>query len=124
MARNKKVATISAPSPSPINTPFLSLDDIERKSFEFIGSAYIKSLEGRVNYRPVGVDKMEEFLKGSVDGGVDKLPAMAKFVSDILCNEDGTDYITFERARKLPFEVLDSIIGDVAEARKENRKNA
>lgn len=119
MAKSRNISSIS---PADRNN-FVTPEDIARKVMGSIGQAYIPVLGGSIHYREVGADRMHEFLKVGNEV-TDRLPAMAQFVVDILCNEDGSDFLSFEQAFKFPLHILDEIIGGVAKAQKEVRKNA
>lgn len=121
MRNGKKVVkstTIATPAGERV---YLSPEEIERKSKSQVVEAYVEDLGGWVRARLVGADRVIAFLGSS--GDVEKLEAMALLVSETLCNEDGSEYISKESARKLPIPTLDNIIGAVAEARKEAKGN-
>lgn len=126
MARNsKKMAVVSSTTQIPAGERiYLSLDEISRKSKSQVIDAYVEELGGWVRARLVGADKVITFLKNSQGGDLEKVDAMAQLVSETLCNEDGSDYITKDQAITFPIPTLDNIIGAVALARKEAKGNA
>lgn len=124
MARSKvkKVSAVSAVSTSQVpigERIYLSPEEIEKKSKSQVLDAYVEELGGFVRARLVGADRVIAFLRDSAGGDMEKVDAMARLVSETLCNEDGSDYTTKEQASKWPIPTLDSIIGAVAQARKE-----
>lgn len=121
MAKVKKIANVSNSTPQiPAGERiYLSPDEISKKSKTQVIDAYVEELGGWVRARLVGADKVITFLKNSQGGDLEKVDAMAQLVSETLCNEDGSDYVTKDQAITFPIPTLDNIIGAVALARKE-----
>lgn len=129
-SRSKKNAQTSTSTSShhfsavpPGERIYLSPDEIEHKSKAQVIDAYVEELGGWIRARLVGADRVIAFLKSSSEGDAGKLEAMAQLVSETLANEDGSDFLTKDQARRYPVSTLDNIIGAVAEARKAARGN-
>jgi hypothetical protein len=103
---------------------YLSPGDVQKWVKSQVIDAYVKELGGYVRARLIGADKFMDFLKKQKGEDAERLESMSQLISETLCNEDGSDYITKEEAITYPISVLDDIIGAVAQARKEARGNA
>ena len=101
---------------------FLSLDTIEQSVREDITIAYVEELGGYVYQRPVGADVAVAFMEEGVSRA-EQIRAMARYVSESLCNEDGSEYISFERAIKLPLELIDALVSSLAIIRKRDKND-
>lgn len=130
MARSKvkRVSAVSAVSTPQVPVGeriYLSPEEIEKKSKSQIVDVYVEELGGWVRARVTGADRMISFLKSFQNGtDAEKVESMGQLVSDTLCNEDGSDYVTLEQALKYSSDTLDDIIGAVSKARKEAKGNA
>lgn len=102
---------------------FVTLDAIERQFKDKIEVTYLKSFNGYIHYHPVRTDQMLPFLEDSDSSTpAEKMRSMAKMLSESLCNEDGSEFISYERAIKLPPDMLDDIVGDLATAKRRARE--
>lgn len=120
----------STPTPattSTANKKILTLSDLDsiRKSPSNVTLCYIEKLGGYVYSREVNAKIMRDFLDfAERQDEISKtvvIDRLAEFASTVLCNEDGSDFISFNDALKLSLDTLDSIASGVSEGLKAPR---
>lgn len=101
---------------------FLSLDTIEVAHKSKVQTAYIEEMGGSVHYRPVGADVALAFMEEGISRA-DQIRAMCRFMSETLCDPDGNEFISFDRAMKLPIDTIETVVSGIALARKTSRES-
>lgn len=124
MANGKKTVNVSEDESdsTPVKKNFLSLDRIEQSIREDITEAYVEELGGYVYQRPVGADIAIAFMEEGVSRA-EQIRAMARYVSESLCNADGSEFISMESALKLPLETIDALVSSLAIIRKRDKND-
>lgn len=125
MAINRKKAndTLKTAFVERADDTLLTLDKIEDSYRKDISTAYIEELGGSVHYRPVGADVTIAFLEEGISRAA-QVRAMARFLSESLCDAEGNEFISYERAVKLPLEIIDNIVTSLAIVRKKSAKDS
>lgn len=118
-ARNTSMTTVTTVENV---TNFLSPADLDniRKSPEKVKTCYIEKLGGYVYFRDSSAKTMRNFFNLKQDDMPQSeiVDCLAQFAADVLCNEDGTDFITFDQALGYGLETLDAICSGVSEGLK------
>jgi hypothetical protein len=101
---------------------FLSPSDLDnlRKSPSKVKSCWIEKLGGYVYFRESSAKTMRDFfnLKSEDMPQSEVVNCLAQFAADVLCNEDGSDFISFETALTYSLETLDGICSGISEGLK------
>lgn len=105
------------------NHPSLSLEDLEADRKREISKVYLKEFEREVWVLPVSAETAVLFfeLDESTPRPV-QIRTMARFVSEAICNEDGSEFISLERAIRYPIKTLDKIVTGIYEGYKSARE--
>jgi hypothetical protein len=101
---------------------FLSPSDLDnlRKSPTKVKTCWIEKLGGYVYFRESSAKTMRDFfnLKSEDMPQSEVVNCLAQFAADVLCNEDGSDFISFETALTYSLETLDGICSGISEGLK------
>lgn len=101
---------------------FLSPSDLDkiRKSPDKVKICYIERLGGYVYFRDSSAKTMRNFFNLKADDmpQSEVVDCLAQFAADVLCNQDGSDFITFEQALGYGLETLDAICSGISEGLK------
>lgn len=100
----------------------LSLTDIQSHGREETYKAYIKELDGNVYYKSVSAAGTVGFLESDTSVA-DQIRAMARFLTDALCDEDGNPLYSSPDLvmETLPIETIEYLASGIAAAKSEER---
>jgi hypothetical protein len=104
---------------NPVPVKILSPADISKPIVE---SVYIPILNGTLYYRLLPAAKMREFLAQSGDNSTpeQRLDALAGHLSRIICNEDGSEFMSAETWMDT---VSLDVMNEIADCLTDNRDN-
>lgn len=114
-----KTSKVSSVTPA---SHFLSFEELEsaHKTKDKVKIANVKSLGGSVYTRPTSAGTIERFLdmfdRRESLTQKEMIDTLAKFASDVVCDQNGDDFFTIEQAKKLSIETLNELCIGVATA--------
>lgn len=121
--KNEEVSTGSTGVSISTTKKYLSPVDLEarRKSPGKVSECYIEALGGYVHFRESSAKTMRDFINIGEKEDIPKsemISCLAGFASDVLCDENGSDFISLDQALGLSLATLDDICTGVSEGLK------